>query len=291
MKEGFKMVYLPLGTVQTAIVDRTIDTGYVLKKETEEVLLHHNDTVTPLEVGQEVDIFLYNDKNGQVVATTKIPYVTMDHYAWAKVVEVIPRLGVFVNIGTVKEILVSIDNLPLFEDVWPEPGDRLYVALGRDQKNRLLALPATEGIFMNMREFPFDLKLNDKVTGHIYHTDREGSALFTHKGYRAFIHHSEREREPRLGQEVTGRVINIKEDGTINVSLLPLKEERMDKDAETILAVLEDFDGVMPFGDKSDAGEIRDRFDMSKSAFKRALGRLMKQGRVKQEDGQTILIS
>jgi len=280
---------LPIGTVQKAIVDRTIDTGYVVVFESTEILMHHNDAIEELDVSDEIDIFLYNDKNNQIVATTKIPEVTMDTYEWVDVIEVIPRLGVFVNIGTVKDMLVSIDNLPLFDDVWPIVGDKLYTTLGLDQKGRLLALPATEGIFMSIREDASHLERNDIVEGYIYHTDREGSAFFTSEHFRAFIHHTEREDEPRLGEHVRGRIIDVKNDGTINVSLLPLKEERMDHDSEVILDILNDFDGTMPFSDKSDAQEIRDRFDMSKSAFKRALGRLMKQGKVEQKDGQTII--
>src|SRR5690625_3118344 len=109
-------------------------------------------------------------------------------------------------------------------------GDQLYVTLSKDQEERLLALPATEGIFMGMREIaPLDL-LNASISGRVYYTSREGSAIFSEDGYRGFVHHTERESEPRLGETVSGRVIEVKDDGTVNVSLLPLKEERIDAD-------------------------------------------------------------
>src|SRR5699024_5231278 len=107
--------------------------------------------------------------------------------------------------------------------------------------------------------------------------------------YRAFLHHTERDREPRLGQFVTGRIIEVKEDGTVNISLKPLKQDRIDDDAEVILTYLKENDGVIPFTDKSDPNDIRKTFNFSKSAFKRALGRLMKNEKVEQKEGKTYL--
>lgn len=290
MKAGYNMMYLPIGTVQTATVLRKIETGYVLKKETDEVLLHHNETEVELAVDETVEVFLYNDKNNQIVATTQIPNVQMDTYGWTEVVNVVPKLGVFVNIGIAKDILISVDDLPIYTDVWPQIGDQLYVTLGKDQEERLLALPATEGVFFDMREIaPLEL-LNAEFSGRVYYTSREGAAIFSEDGYRGFIHHTERNHEPRLGEVVTGRVIEVKEDGTVNVSLLPLKQERMDDDAETILEYLGSHDGEMPLGDKSDPDVIRATFGFSKSAFKRALGRLMKARKIEQRDGKTYLL-
>src|SRR5699024_3556145 len=118
--------------------------------------------------------------------------------------------------------------------------------------------------------------LNQVVSGPVYFTSKEGSVMLTEEKYRGFIHHTEREREPRLGEHVTGRIIEVKEDGTLNVSLLPLKHERIDDDAELILAYLNEHDGEMPFNDRSSPDDIRNTFQISKSAFKRALGRLMR---------------
>lgn len=285
------MQYLPIGTIQKATVLRKIDTGYVLQKETDEVLLHNNETKNQLAPGNEVTIFLYQDKNNQVVATTHLPEILVDTYGWADVVEVIPDLGAFVDIGIAKDILVSVDDLPLFESVWPEIGDRLFVRLGKDQEERLLALPATEGIIELERTDAPDEILNKPFTARVYLTNREGTAVISEEGYRGFIHHTERDDEPRLGQLITGRVIDVKDDGTINVSLKPLKQERMGDDAEAILELLDLNDGVIPLTDKSDPEDIRTSFNCSKSAFKRALGKLMKERKIEQRDGKTYLIT
>lgn len=280
---------MEIGTIQTMTVDRKIGSGYVLKKDMTEALLHHNETETALEVEQDVNVFLYQDKKGNLTATTMLPEVVMDQYGWAKVVSVLPNLGVFVDIGTTKEFLVSKDDLPLFENVWPKEEDMLFVTLGKDRKGRLLAIPATEGVMQREFEHAPESLLNQTVTGRVYHTSREGTTILTTEHYRGFIHHTERKTEPRLGELVEGRVIEVRFDGTLNVSLRPLKQHGMIEDADLILTHLEEHDGVIPFSDKSDPEDIRGTFNISKAAFKRALGKLMKEGKIEQRDGKTYL--
>ncbi|WP_368654368.1 S1 RNA-binding domain-containing protein [Ornithinibacillus sp. 4-3] len=283
------MDFVSLGTVQRLKVDRAIETGYVLKKEEAEILLHHNEITNTPEVGEVIEVFLYHDKNNRTVATMSIPTIQLGTYGWAEVVEVVPRLGVFVQIGIAKEMLVSIDDLPLFEKVWPAVGDQLFVTLSKDHIGRLLAIPATEKVMMERREIAPDELLNTTVNGRVYRTSREGTAIMTEEGYRGFIHHTERKKEPRLGELIEARVIQIKDDATLNLSLLPLKQERISDDAEQILQHIIDNDGVIPFSDKSDPEEIRGTFEMSKSAFKRALGSLLKADKIEQRDNQTFL--
>ncbi|WP_339316488.1 S1-like domain-containing RNA-binding protein [Oceanobacillus sp. FSL W7-1304] len=280
---------LPIGKVQTMTVSRKIDTGYVLEKNGQEALLHHNEANHTYDEGREIDVFLYNDKKGNIAATATLPSVQMDVYDWAEVVEVIPKLGAFVNIGIAKEMLVSVDDLPLFEAVWPNPGDKLFITLGKDQNGRLLAIPATEGVIAREIELAPEELYNQPISGTVYHTSKEGSAIITEDDYRGFIHHTERKEEPRLGEFVHGRVIDVKEDGTLNVSLRPLKQDSIGEDATSILAHLEENNGVIPFNDKSDPEDIRGTFRISKAAFKRALGKLLKEGKVEQRDGMTYL--
>lgn len=283
---------LLVGTIKLAIVIRKIDTGYVLDIEDHDVLLHFNDMNEDEELldETEIEVFLYHDKNEQVVATTMIPRIDRETFGWAEVINVVPQLGVFVDIGTTKEILVSVDDLPIYTEVWPMENDFLYVALGEDRRGRLLAIPATEYDIEPIFEPATDIELNSPISGTIYYTNREGAAFITENNVRGFIHNSEREEEPRLGQLIKGRVIEVKDDATVNASLLPLKEERIDPDSEVILAYLKLNDGTMPYNDKSDPEDIRDIFGMSKSAFKRALGKLMRERIINQDESTTFIV-
>src|SRR5690625_2861320 len=278
-----------LGTIQTMNVDSKINSGYILKNSGIEALLQDEETNVELEPGGKVNVFLYSDKRGRWIATLKLPRLHKNTYDWAEVKEVIPNLGAFVDIGINKEMLVSKDDLPLFESVWPAEGDMLYVTLGEDRKGRLLAIPANEDALMNVFEAASEKLYQQPVTGRGYHTSKEGTAIITEGNHRGFIHHSERKQEPRFGELVNGRVIEIKDDGSINVSLRPLKQYSIGDDAEAILKHLKENDGIIPFHDKSDPEDIRATFQISKAAFKRALGRLMKEGRIEQDSGNTYL--
>ncbi|MCP8616221.1 CvfB family protein [Salirhabdus salicampi] len=280
---------LQVGTKATLTVKRVIDTGYVLTNDDAEVLLHKNEAIDNLEDGDEVEVFLYQDKKGEIVATQVLPEADIDTYDWAEVVEVISDLGVFVDIGIQKAILVSKDDLPLYREAWPEVGDVLHVILDTDKKGRLLAVPMSESTFEDEFEDAPDDLMNQPISGRVIRSSREGAVIVTEEGYRGFIHYSESKRDPRLGEWVKGRVIQVKNDGTLNVSLRPLKQEAIDVDSETILEFLKHHDGVMPYSDKSDPEEIYNMFDMSKAAFKRALGKLMKSNRVEQKDGKTYI--
>lgn len=280
---------LQLGTIQTMKVLRKIETGYVLGLAEEEALLHHNETESELEENQDIDVFLYNDKKGNTAATTTLPTVQIGKYDWAEVAAVTPKLGAFVNIGIAKEMLVSTDDLPPFRSIWPKPGDKLLIALELDYKQRLIAKLATGNVIADIFTAAPENLLNHKVQGRVYYSSREGTEIITKEGYRGFIHHTERKAEPRLGELVNGRVIDVKEDGTINVSLKPVKKESIPLDAADILQHLEANDGVIPFSDKSDSEDIRRTFNISKAAFKRALGSLMKEGKIEQHNGKTYL--
>jgi uncharacterized protein len=108
-KEGNERKEL-LGTVQILSVSRIIDTGYVLTDGEEEILLHQNEAKKELVEGEQIDVFLYEDKKGKMVATMSIPKVRFDKYDWCEVVKVEPELGVFVYIGIQRDLLVSIDD-------------------------------------------------------------------------------------------------------------------------------------------------------------------------------------
>lgn len=283
------MSNLPIGTIQTVTIAAKSNNGYIVEQGTNEAKMETNDTQQELVIGENIDVFIYQDKRGNTLASPLLPHIHLHTYGWAEVVEVIPSIGVFVTIGTTKDMLISIDDLPLFKNVWPQAGDRLYVTLEKDKKGRLLAKPAKEHHFSDLWEEALHLKLNTPVSGRVYYTNREGSAIITTDHHRGFIHHTERNEEPRLGELVHGRIIAVKEDGSINVSLLPLKHERLDGDAQHILQHLKEQNGVIPFTDKSDPDDIRATFHMSKSAFKRALGKLMKEKHIEQSDGYTQL--
>lgn len=277
------------GEMMTLTVKREVPFGYFLTDGTEEVLLHKSETERALTEQEEVTVFLYHDHQGRLCATTKTPKITNDTYDWVEVVDVMPKLGVFINIGISKDVLVSVDDLPPLLELWPKCGDELYCSLKTDKRGRLLAQLATDEVMRQMAVKAPESAFNQSIRGRVYRLIKAGAFLFSDVGYIGFIHESQRRKEPRLGELVEGRVIGVKEDGTVNVSLLPRKHESLDEDADKIYRYLESRGGAMPYHDKSDPDDIKARFQMSKAAFKRAMGRLMKAKKVYQENGWTYI--
>ena len=106
-----------------------------------------------------------------------------------------------------------------------------------------------------------------------------------------FIHPSERYTEPRLGQALDARVIGFREvDRTLNLSLKPRSFEMLENDAQMILTYLESNGGFMTLNDKSSPEDIKATFGISKGQFKKALGGLMKAGKIKQDPTGTELL-
>ncbi|MGJ7910302.1 CvfB family protein [Neobacillus sp. LXY-1] len=278
-----------IGQTTTLTVARIADFGYFLTDGNEDVLLHKNEADRELQEGEEVEVFLYNDSEGRTTASTHIPDVGVGKYAWVKVTDVNTKIGVFLDIGLPKDILLGIDDLPLHKSVWPNPGDLLYITLKAAKNFLLYAKPATDPVIQSMTVKATRKDFNKNVQGHIYRTAKVGSWIYTIEGYKGFIHESQRNQEPRLGEKVEGRIIDVKEDGTVNVSLLARKQEAQDLDAERVYEYLMSRNGAMPYTDKSHPEDIQERFNLSKGAFKRAIGKLMKDGRVYQEGTWTYV--
>src|SRR5699024_6853087 len=154
----------------------------------------------------------------------------------------------------------------------PKKGDCLMVSLRVDDKGRIWACLAEEMIFQSLKR-PADKEMKNKdIRARVYRLKLVGTYVLTDDYNIGFIHPSERYREPRLGEYVAGRVIGVRPDGILNLSLKPRAYEVISEDAQMIYAYLEQQENQsMPFTDKSAPEEIKKLFGISKAQFKRAL--------------------
>ncbi|MFJ8263693.1 S1 RNA-binding domain-containing protein [Rummeliibacillus sp. NPDC094406] len=284
------MAELQSGDVVKLVVKEQQESKYILTNDELNIPLNASEVTEPLKVNDKIEVFLYADRRGNLSATTAIPHIRKDEYGWARVLHVKDREGAYMDIGTSREVLVPAEDLPKLKPLWPEPGQHLYITLRTDREGGLFGRLITEEKVLEMYEDAEPELFNKNVLARPYRVLPVGTFLLgVDKPYRIFVHESEREAEPRLGSDVNVRVIEVKEDGTINASMLPRKYERLSDDAEQIFKYLQEVGGKMPFGDKSSPDEIKEMFHMSKGAFKRALGTLMKADRIEQEDGWTVI--
>ncbi|WP_418790716.1 S1 RNA-binding domain-containing protein [Phosphitispora sp. TUW77] len=143
-------------------------------------------------------------------------------------------------------------------------------------------------IFRNSRPAT-DIRRGDTLKGKVYNIIDTGAFVISDQGYIGFIHVHEQPHPLKKDMVVEGRVTYVRPDGRVNLSLRPRKEYSRITDAEKILEYLRKRKGAMPFGDHSPPEVIRDKFGISKSAFKRAIGKLLKDGVVVEEDNWIVL--
>ncbi|GAF15408.1 hypothetical protein JCM19046_2501 [Bacillus sp. JCM 19046] len=272
-------------------VAREASFGFFLTDGQVDVLLHERDVTNRPEINDTIEVFLYHDHQNRLSATMKAPIIKNDEMGWLRVVGVRPTHGVFVFNGISRDLFVSMDELPMDRQEWPAEGDFLYCSLTWDKKGRLMGRlvkgsPITDQAIGANQEW-----LNRDVEGTIYHFLDEGAALLIKDGPIAFLHQDEANGIPRLGQLVKGKVQFVREDGRVNITQRLLRTDQQAADAEQLLAFLDErTNEAMPYTDKSSAEDIKARFGMSKAAFKRALGKLLKAGLVEQRDGFTYKV-
>lgn len=263
---------------------------WVLKGEEKDIMMNVSDAADDVQIGDVVHVFLYANRRGELTATMQMPNMTADTFGWATVIRVDEKEGVYVDIGSSFEVLVNGADMPQIRKLWPKQGDALYMTLRTDLGGGIFGRLATEERVLDHYTQADRSLYNANLTARAYRLLPVGSFMLTiPENYRIFVHNTEQEGEPRLGQEVAVRVIEVHDDGTLNGSMMPRVEERLSGDAEVLFNYLTDVGGRMPFTDKSSPEEIKEMFGMSKGAFKRALGRLMKERKITQEDGWTSL--
>lgn len=250
----------------------------------DDILLHQGQQTKPVKVGDTVKVFLYHDPHHRLTASMRLPQIPINGIGYAPVM-LTTRFGAFVDVGTERGIFLPFSQM--IENV--EKGQHIWVKLYEDKTGRLAV---TMHVDEEMRKIslPFeDASIGDTVCGSIYNETREGVFLITRDRHIAFIHKTEITKKLSMGMEVEGRISFIGKDGHVNLSLRPQKEKAMAGDMELLIQCMKRHHGLLPFTDKSDADLIRDSLGISKAAFKRAVGHLLKEGYITILEGKIKL--
>lgn len=287
------------GTIVRLRVAREVSPyGFFVTDGTQDVLLHYSEIVgQKIKPGDDVEVFIYYDTDDRISATMRKPLITLGEMARLRVADIHPRLGCFLEIGLGRQLLLPLSELPENKDFRPIIGDEVFVVLRNDKQGRLIAKLASEDDFMTkVFRAPSDWR-NRWIEGWVTKTLQMGSFVLLDGGVLGFgafgmIPAPERNRELRLGERVRARVTFVREDGRVNLSLGERKEVGRLEDADRVLAFLKERpNGAMPYSDETPADLVKQRFGISKSAFKRALGKLMRDGIIEQEGNWTKLIA
>lgn len=266
---------LQLGKRQELTVVKRMKFGVYLaegKDAEERVLLPVKEVPDETEIGDRMEVFLYLDSKDRMIATRREPYAELGGIAVMEVKEM-SNIGAFLDWGLEKDLLLPFKE----QSRRVAQGEKVLAAVYLDKSRRFCAT-------MNVYEYletdsPY--QKDDRVTGTIYETEGNfGVFVAVDNRYSGLIPKREAAGNYRIGDMIQVRVTAVKPDGKLDLSPNERVEVQMDKDAELVMKVIEEYEGVLPFGEKVSPEIIKREFGISKAAFKRAVGRLYKQGRI-----------
>ncbi len=240
------------------------------------ILLPKAQVPADLKNNDLVTVFVYKDSKDRPIATTTMPPMELGTVAKLKVKEV-GQIGAFLDWGLAKDLL-----LPFKEQVWHvTAGEEVLVSLYVDKSQRLCA---------TMKVYPYlssdsPYQKGDWVDGIVYEKiDSFGAFVAIDDKYSAMIPNKSLHKPIAPGTLVHARIANRHEDGKLELTLSNLISVQMSDDKDLIFSALKEAGGYLPLHDKSQPGEIEAAFGLSKNAFKRAIGRLMKEERITIEE-------
>jgi predicted RNA-binding protein (virulence factor B family) len=274
---------IKLGDFNDLEVIRESSIGYYLDGTDDGILLPYGNTLErKLELGEKIHAFIYRDSKDRLIATLKTPLATIHTVAYLEV-KSITELGAFVDFGLERDILVPIKE----QKYKLELGKKYLFYIYEDKTHRLAATTDIDRA-LDIWE---DVTLGEETTGTIYGYQTNGSLMIAVNGLcRGVILNNEYFSDLRPGDEVKVRVKKIYEDGKVGVTPRRQKLEERSELQEKILQYLKDNGGAMSYNDKTSPETIKEIFNSSKNYFKMALGGLMREKLITQDENGTKLI-
>ena len=274
---------IQLGKKQKLQVIKKVDFGVYLGETLDadaahRVLLPAKQVPEGIKEGDPLQVFLYKDSDDRMIATTREPVFQVGETTVLKVKQV-TRIGAFLEWGLEKDLLLPYKE----QTVRVREGQECLVALYVDKSERLCA---------TMKVYPYlslrtPYGINDEVQGRVYEiSERFGVFVAVDDRYSALVPKKEAQGKFRIGDVRRFRVTEVKEDGKMNLSAHQKAYLQMGEDAKLVRQVIDEFAGVLPFDDKASPQVIEREFGLSKNAFKRAVGHLLKNGEIEIRDGR-----
>lgn len=285
---GLGPMHLRENSLAELTVARISDMGAFLDAGTgttsDDILLHHSQQTRPVKEGEKVKVFLYHDPHHRLTASMRLPQIPVGGIGYAPVM-LTTRFGAFIDVGTERGIFLPFSQMEervetgqyVWVKMYVDKTGRLAVTMKVNEDIRSIALPA-KGV-----------KVGDMVTGTVYNKTGDGVFLITRERWIAFLHRDEINKPIQMGDEITGRVAFLRKDGHMNISLRPQKEKSIEGDMQLLLEYMNRHNGSLPFTDQSDPALIRASLGISKAAFKRAVGHLLKLKKISMKEGKITL--
>ncbi len=282
-----------LGEVQKLVIYKKVDFGVYLiteSKAQERAILEEYQVLLPgkyvpedAKVGDMIEVFIYRDSKDRLIATTLQPKLVMGQAARLRVAQT-SKIGAFLDWGLEKDLFLPFKQ----QKKRVSEGEEVLVSLYIDKSNRLCA---TMNVYPDLQtDSPY--KKDDRVTGTVYEISPNfGAFVAVDDRYSGLIAKKELYGDVQIGETVSARVLRVKEDGKLDLSVREKAYLQISEDAEKIADLIDRFGGALPFNDKATPEVIKRETGMSKNEFKRAVGNLLKNNRIKITEKGILKIS
>lgn len=233
--------------------------------------------------GDVLDVFIYHDNEGRLIATTLRPYISVGEVAWLECVGT-SAAGAFLDMGIHKDLLVPFSE----QNRRMEVGHRYMVYLYLDQVSRRLVGSAK--LNKHIGNLIPDCRPGDEVSVTVAENTPIGWKCIVNNKFWGMIYHDETDVSLSVGSKHRAYVVRSREDDKLDLSLQRVGYHRIDSSAVALHRLLHQNGGILKVGDKSDPEEIRRICGMSKKVFKQAAGSLYKDRIIKISDDKIELI-
>lgn len=274
---------LELGKFNTLKIARKVDFGVFLSSGSDEVLLPKKYLEPDMEIGTEVEVFIYKDSEDRTIATTQKPFAQVGEFAFLKVKEV-NSFGAFMDWGLEKDLLVPFRE----QDKKLEAGKSYVVYVYVDKLTKRIAASAKINRYAKNEEM--QLSENEEVDLLLFKQTDLGYGAIINNLHQGLIYKNEVFTNLAVGDKVKGWIKTLREDGRIDLRLQKVGFELSDDAQEIILKKLSEKNGFLALSDASEPQLISQELGMSKKTFKKAIGGLFKSKRISLEENGIKLL-
>ena len=229
-------------------------------------------------------MFVYLDQEERPVATTEHPLCKVGDFAYLEVAWV-NEYGAFLKWGLMKDLFCPFREQKKRMQV----GESYIVHVHIDEDSyRIVASAKVERYFSERHPF-YDH--GQEVDLLVWQKTEMGFKVIIDNCYPGLVYEDQVFRYVHTGDRLKGYIATVRKDGKIDVTLQPTGRQQTLDFSDQLLQYLRDNGGTCDLGDKSDAEDIKHRFQVSKKVYKRAVGDLYKRHLITIGDGGIALVN
>ena len=271
--------FVKLGDFNRLTIVKEVDFGlYLDGGEEGEILLPQRYVPQNCSIGDQIDVFIYLDQDERLVATTEIPLAKVGDFAFLKC-SWVNEYGAFLDWGLMKDLFCPFREQKRHMEI----GQSYIVYVYMDEESYRIVASAKVEHFFSDRVAEYNQ--GDEVDLLVWQKTDLGFKVIIDNQYPGLAYEDQIFKRIFTGDRMKGYIQNVREDGKIDVTLHQMGRKQTEDFSELLLEYLKNNNGFCDLGDKSDAEDIKRRFQVSKKTYKKAIGDLYKKRLIVIEEG------